>query len=85
MTAQEIIANPELEGLEVKGLTRSSFILRGALAAGAVYGTHGWAGVCLLGAGFGVLTLAMSAYDRLRPPARTENRQPSTISSPLPS
>jgi hypothetical protein len=39
MTAQEIIANPELEGLEVKGLTRSSFILRGALAAGAVYGT----------------------------------------------
>lgn len=39
MTAQEITANPELEGLEVKGLTRSSFILRGALAAGAVYGT----------------------------------------------
>jgi len=39
MTAQEIIANPELEGLEVSGLTRSSFILRGALAAGAVYGT----------------------------------------------
>jgi hypothetical protein len=39
MTAQEIIVNPELEGLEVKGLTRSSFILRGALAAGAVYGT----------------------------------------------
>jgi hypothetical protein len=39
MTAQEIIGNPELEGLEVKGLTRSSFILRGALAAGAVYGT----------------------------------------------
>ena len=41
----------------------------GSLAAGAVYGTHGWAGVCLLGAGFGVLTLGMSAYDRLRPPA----------------
>jgi hypothetical protein len=39
MTAQEIIASPQLEGLEVKGLTRSSFILRGALAAGAVYGT----------------------------------------------
>jgi hypothetical protein len=39
MTAEEIIANPELEGLEVDGLTRSSFILRGALAAGAVYGT----------------------------------------------
>jgi hypothetical protein len=39
MTAEEIIGNPELEGLEVSGLTRSSFILRGALAAGAVYGT----------------------------------------------
>src|SRR6202161_2939009 len=39
MTAQEIIANPQLEDVEVSGLTRSSFILRGALAAGAVYGT----------------------------------------------
>jgi MFS family permease len=58
----------------------------GSLAAGALYGTHGWAGVCLLGAGFGVLTLAMSAYDRLRPPAPAGGaRQPSTISSPLPS
>ena len=54
----------------------------GSLAAGALYGTHGWAGVCALGAGLGVLTLAMSAYDRLRPPLRA---QPSTISSPLPS
>ena len=41
----------------------------GSLAAGALYGTHGWAGVCLLGAGLGVLTLAMSAYDRVRPAA----------------
>jgi hypothetical protein len=32
------LANPELAGLEVGGLTRSSFILRGAVAAGAVYG-----------------------------------------------
>lgn len=32
------LANPELAGLEVGGLTRSSFILRGAMAAGAVYG-----------------------------------------------
>ena len=55
----------------------------GSLAAGALYGTHGWAGVCLLGAGFGLLTLALSAYDRLRPPARAG--QASTISSPLPS
>jgi len=29
---------PELEQIEVQGMTRSSFILRGALAAGAIYG-----------------------------------------------
>jgi glutamine cyclotransferase len=29
---------PELEGVEVHGMTRSSFILKGALATGAVYG-----------------------------------------------
>jgi hypothetical protein len=33
------LANPELTGFEVHGITRGSFILRGALAAGAVYGT----------------------------------------------
>jgi Ferritin-like domain len=33
------LANPELTGLEVHGMTRASFILRGTLAAGAVYGT----------------------------------------------
>jgi predicted MFS family arabinose efflux permease len=38
----------------------------GSLAAGAVYGTHGWSGVCALGAGFGLLTLAMSGYERVR-------------------
>ena len=41
----------------------------GSLTAGVVYGRHGWSGVCLLGAGFGALTLAMTAYDRARPPA----------------
>ena len=55
----------------------------GSLSAGALYGTHGWAGVCLLGAGLGVLTLAMSAYDRARPALPAV--QASTISSPLPS
>ena len=30
--------NPELEGLEIHGMTRGSFLLRGALAAGAVCG-----------------------------------------------
>jgi rubrerythrin len=29
---------PELRGVEVEGVTRSAFILRGALAAGAMYG-----------------------------------------------
>ncbi len=32
------LANARLADLEVSGMTRSSFILRGALAAGAVYG-----------------------------------------------
>jgi hypothetical protein len=32
------LANPELAAVEVHGMTRASFILRGALAAGAVYG-----------------------------------------------
>ena len=54
----------------------------GSVSAGALYGTHGWAGVCLLGAGFGALTLAMSVYDRVRPAIGS---QASTISSPLPS
>jgi predicted MFS family arabinose efflux permease len=52
----------------------------GSLAAGALYGTHGWVGVCILGAGFGLLTLAMSAYDRARPPSRLQVS--ATISSP---
>jgi predicted MFS family arabinose efflux permease len=54
----------------------------GSVSAGALYGTHGWAGVCLLGAGLGALTLAMSVYDRVRPALVAPA---STISSPLPS
>ncbi len=38
MTDYEI-PNPELAACEVHGMTRASFILRGALAAGALYGT----------------------------------------------
>jgi hypothetical protein len=38
MSNQEL-TNPELTGVEVHGLTRASFMVRGALAAGAVYGT----------------------------------------------
>jgi Ferritin-like domain len=33
------LVNPELAAFEVHGMTRSSFLLRGALAAGAFYGT----------------------------------------------
>ncbi len=54
----------------------------GSVSAGAFYGTHGWAGVCLLGAAFAALTLAMSAYDRIRPAMGT---LASAISSPVPS
>jgi Ferritin-like domain len=32
------LANPELAAFEVHGMSRSSFLLKGALAAGAVYG-----------------------------------------------
>ncbi|HEY2569853.1 MAG TPA: ferritin-like domain-containing protein [Solirubrobacteraceae bacterium] len=38
MTDHEI-ASPELAACEVHGMTRSAFVLRGALAAGAVYGS----------------------------------------------
>ncbi len=37
MTHSEI-ASPELAAVEIHGVTRSSFLLRGALTAGAVYG-----------------------------------------------
>ncbi|HWF32287.1 MAG TPA: ferritin-like domain-containing protein [Solirubrobacteraceae bacterium] len=39
MTTDQDIAGAELAACEVHGMTRSSFILRGALAAGAFYGT----------------------------------------------
>ena len=44
----------------------------GSVAAGALYGAHGWAGVCWLGAGFGLGTLGLSVFDRVRPPRLTE-------------
>ncbi|HEX4108473.1 MAG TPA: ferritin-like domain-containing protein [Solirubrobacteraceae bacterium] len=34
----ENLVHPELAGVEVHGMSRASFIMRGALAAGAVYG-----------------------------------------------
>ncbi len=41
----------------------------GSVTAGALYALYGWAGVCLLGTGFGVLTLGMWAFERLRTPS----------------
>ncbi len=38
----------------------------GSLAAGTLYASHGWGGVCLLGVGFGALTLSVSASGALR-------------------
>ena len=38
MATHTQLAVPELAGVEVHGLTRASFIMRGALTAGAVYG-----------------------------------------------
>lgn len=39
----------------------------GSLAAGAVYSAFAWDGVCVLGAGFGVLALLLTPLDRWRP------------------
>lgn len=41
----------------------------GSVAAGTVFAAVGWDGVCGVGAGFGVLALAMTALDRWRPAA----------------
>lgn len=38
MTIDSNLAAPEMAAVEVHGMTRSAFILKGALAAGAVYG-----------------------------------------------
>jgi hypothetical protein len=38
MTTSSNLASPELAAVEVHGMTRASFILRGAVSAGAVYG-----------------------------------------------
>src|SRR5579884_4026710 len=38
MTPSNRLASPELAEIEVHGMTRGSFILRGAITAGAVYG-----------------------------------------------
>jgi len=42
----------------------------GSVTAGIVYSADKWTGVCLLGGGFGVATLAMTLFDWIRPPGQ---------------
>jgi predicted MFS family arabinose efflux permease len=58
----------------------------GSVTAGLVYSAHGWHGVCLLGAGFGLLTLLMAAYDQARPagPSRTSATRASSAADRTP-
>jgi predicted MFS family arabinose efflux permease len=39
----------------------------GSIAAGSVYAARGWSGVCVLGAGFGLLTCVFSVFEWIRP------------------
>ncbi|HEX4219690.1 MAG TPA: MFS transporter [Acidimicrobiales bacterium] len=56
----------------------------GSVTAGIVFSADKWRGVCLLGGGFGLATLAMTIFDWVRPPARarlperTGEREPSS-------
>ncbi|HEY2214555.1 MAG TPA: MFS transporter [Acidimicrobiales bacterium] len=51
----------------------------GSVTAGAVYSSHGWTGVCALGAVFGLLTCAMTAVDFIRPPKRRSAPSPANM------
>ena len=52
----------------------------GSVTAGLVYAAGGWRWTCALGAGFGLLTMAMAAFDRARP-ARLSRTSASLASS----
>jgi predicted MFS family arabinose efflux permease len=39
----------------------------GSVTAGVLYSARGWSGVCLLGALFGLLTCALTLYERVHP------------------
>jgi predicted MFS family arabinose efflux permease len=54
----------------------------GSLAAGVVYSADGWHGICLLGAGFGSLTCAMTVIDRVRPAGPAHLRLPQQAAAP---
>jgi len=46
----------------------------GSVTAGIVFSADKWTGVCLLGGGFGVATLAMTLFDWIRPPGPARDR-----------
>ena len=56
----------------------------GSVLAGTLYSTAGWAAVCILGAGFGLLTTALTAVDRIRPavPAARQAARPAESTAP---
>ena len=58
----------------------------GSITAGVVFGEHGWSGVCLLGAGFGLLTLLASVWDAgaLRRPGSAAAEAPTPAREPPP-
>ncbi len=60
MTISNNLASPELAAIEVHGMTRASFILRGAMTAGAIYGASAvspYVGNALAAAGSGDLDI----------------------------
>jgi len=57
----------------------------GSVTVGIVYSVDKWTGVCLLGAGFGVATLAMTLFDHIRPAGRSAAAAPRSLSKPEPS
>ena len=50
----------------------------GSALAAHLYGGHGWAGVCWLGAGIGLAAMAVWGYDVLRPSRRQERASAAT-------
>jgi predicted MFS family arabinose efflux permease len=57
----------------------------GSVTAGIVFSADKWTGVCLLGVGFGVGTLAMTLFDWIRPPGRARVPVPEHASTSEPS
>jgi predicted MFS family arabinose efflux permease len=57
----------------------------GSAAASWLYGSHGWAGVCLLGAGIGTAAVVLAVFDGLTHPGRRTGTPAVARSSSAPS